>query len=153
MVLKLETSDNIIVEVEECVAVKSNLLRNLIDTVGVCGPIPLLVDYITLKKVHSFMIEDNHVLPKDYNPLEIFFSNENLLFFEGMSSEEILNLCNAANYLEYPFLLELCCKRIANELADNSKSELAKIVKGEKKLDEATACEMRKEFEWLDDLI
>lgn len=151
--IRLQTTDGAVVEVEEKHAMKSVLLRNIMETTGIAGCIPLLVDAETAAQVRAFMETDNHVLEKDYNPLEIYFSSENLSFFDGLSAERLLKVCNAANYLEYPFLLELCCKLIANELSDNSRSELSEMVKGTRRYDEVAVKDIRQEFEWFDDTL
>lgn len=151
--LKLRTTDGAIVELEEQYATKSCLLKNILETVGCSEPVDILVDSETLLQIRAFMACDNHVLRKDYNPLEIYFSQENLTFFDGLSPEQVIGICNAANYLEYLFLLELCCKLIANDLTENSKSEMSEIVKGTRKLDDEASKRVQQEFEWFDEAL
>ncbi|KAI5154679.1 hypothetical protein ENBRE01_3440, partial [Enteropsectra breve] len=93
---------------------------------------------------------DNHVLDKDYNPLEIHFPYEMIMHFEDLSASQLLGVCNAANYLNYPYLLELCCKIIANEISDNPNSELLDYVRGTKKVANEQANEIQAGFEYLD---
>lgn len=151
--IELKTKDGVIIEIEEQYAVKSKLLKNILERTKNTAPIEILVDSETMTSVYSFMTHDNHILQQDYNPLEIYFSNENLTFFDDLSSDKMLKVCNAANYLEYCFLLELCCKIIANELSENSRSELAEIIKGTDRVDNEAVGKLKKEYEWFDEAI
>ncbi|KAI4291005.1 S-phase kinase-associated protein 1 [Pancytospora philotis] len=149
--VKLRTSDGETIDIEDRLACKSNLLRNVMDGASDSGVIPLQVDAHTLRTIHSFMALDNSSLKRNYNYLEIFFANEHFEFFEGRPAEEVLRICNAANYLEYLFLLELCCKIIASELADTSKTELARVMLGSDRLSKADAKQAQQEFSWLNE--
>lgn len=128
--VKLLTSDSFIIEIEKEIAVKSELLNRVLKYTTVIEPIPINVNFKIMQIIHYFMLTDKHLLKENYNPLEIYFSNDNLSFFEELSSEILLDTCNASNYLEYYFLLELCCKIIANKLQENPESDIAEIMKG-----------------------
>ena len=153
MMVQLRTTDGILIELEERHARKCVFLSNALEITPHSAPIDLLIDSDTLRRVAAFMEVDNHMLKPGYNPLEIYFSNEILLFFDGLSADDMLKLCNAANYLEYFFLLELCCKLISNELAENTRGELAETIKGKERLETDAVDRIQKEFEWFDEAV
>lgn len=147
--VQLRSADGEIIDIEDRHAIKCCLIKNIKEMTKGGEMIVLQVDSEIMKIIHRFMKIDNYNLTPGYNCLEIYFSNEHLSFFEGMSHATILKICNAANYLEYLFLLELCCKVIANTLADNSRSELAQMIGGTEKLDKMATKELKQEFDWL----
>lgn len=54
-----------------------------------------------------------------YKPVDIkniFIKNEMMKILEQISIEELSELINLANYLNYNILLECCCSRLANML-------------------------------------
>ena len=106
-----------------------------------------------MKVVYDFMKKDSHHLKKGYNPLEIHFSMENIAYFQEYTPEDLLKISNAANYLEYYYLLELTCKIFANELLENGKSELSKMIKGPKKVTKEQAAKINEEYEWFEDIM
>lgn len=143
----VKTSDNQIVELDDKYAEKSYLFSNLLSLPSVPSPPALLIDSKTLSVVYSFMIRDSHILKRDYNPLEIHFSSETLSYFEDASTEEIINICNAASYLEYPYLLEVCCKILAMRLGHSSMKTKKEIL-GEKQINEEEMELMLQDFDW-----
>lgn len=151
----VKTSDGHIMELEEHFAFKSYLLRNIKDCpnkAGASDPVKILIDKSTMSTIYSFMQKDNHILKKDYNPLEIHFSSEMLHHFDHCSADEILSICNGANYLEYPFLLELCCKILANELAGSS-GDLPVQILGDRRINEEDLERMTRDFDWVNENI
>lgn len=145
----IKTKDNKILKLDERYAFKSNFLKDLVESIKIEEPINILIDYDTFSKVYAFMLKDSHTLKNGYNPLEIHFSAENMAFMASMTAEDIIKITSAANYLNYPFLMELGCKFISNELSTNSKSELAEIVKGTRKLEHNPL--VRQDFELFED--
>lgn len=70
------------------------------------------------KKIYEFLITYDKVnlkvdLNDEYNPLELYFSKDDLAYLEKFSIDNIIELINACNYLEYSYLLELSCKKLA----------------------------------------
>lgn len=128
--LRLRTTDNKIVELPRECAAKSVFLRNLAAATAHTAPIDVLFDAETFERVLAFMATDHHELENNYNPLEIYFSPTMLAFFDGVSNELLIKLCAAANYLDYPFLLEITCKVIATRLAETMEEELVEAVAG-----------------------
>lgn len=151
---KISTLDGHLVELEEQYSSKSNLLQNLMEYSNIDSPVKLLIDRKTLLLVYNFMQKDMHVLKKGYNPLEIHFSYEMLHFFDSCTPQELLDVCNSANYLEYPFLLELCCKILANELSDSSnlsKCDFPFKILGDERINEEDLEKISKDFDWMNE--
>ncbi|KAI5152391.1 hypothetical protein ENBRE01_2793, partial [Enteropsectra breve] len=97
--LKLKTSDGKIFEIEESLAKKSIMLGDVLSLPATDDiPLEIPVSFETLDRIHKFMKGDNHVLDKDYNPLEIHFPYEMIMHFEDLSASQLLGVCNAANY-------------------------------------------------------
>ena len=70
------------------------------------------------KKIYEFLITYDKVnlkvdLNDEYNPLELYFSKDDLAYLEKFYIDNIIELINACNYLEYSYLLELSCKKLA----------------------------------------
>lgn len=70
------------------------------------------------KKIYEFLIMYDKVdlkvdLNNEYNPLELYFSKDDLSYLDKFSIDDIIELINACNYLEYSYLLELSCKKLA----------------------------------------
>ena len=151
--VRVRTTDGVVVEMERQYAVKSHLLSNILQMTEHTEPIDLLVDSRTVGYIYKFMEQDAHVLPPGYNPLELYFSEEDWNFFNGLPPISIVHICNAANYLEYYSLLELTCKVIAKELGETPRSELSEIIRGEGETSTGRLLEVQREFEWFDDAI
>lgn len=124
----IKTCDGFNFEMEKKYAYRSQLLKNL-ENFEETSPVSLLITKKTLEIIYEFMKVDRHVLKKDYNPLEIHFSMEMLDYFDTYEMVEIIEICNGANYLEYPFLLELCCKIIAGNLSALPIDEISSLLK------------------------
>lgn len=148
--ISLKTLDGDTVQLPKELAIRSVFLRNVLQETEHHSPIDILFTSEVFKIVHTFMTIDNHVLEEGYNPLEIYFSTEMLSFFDDMSSEMLLDVCNAANYLEYSFLLEITCKVIAGRLAENTRGELAQIIRGPETVSTVEMKNIQDEFEWFD---
>lgn len=150
--LKLISSDGHIIELEEKYSSKSNLLKNISEYPVEDQPPKILVSKQTMLRIYEFMQKDNHILKKDFNPLEIHFSYEFLHYFDNCSPEELLDVCNGANYLEYPFLLELCCKILANEISEGVNDriyDLSDKLLGDKRINEEDLQKTVSDFEWI----
>lgn len=150
--MRVKTTDNKIIELNKTIAFKSCLFSNLESIKTDDEPIPILIDSKTMLSIYEFMKNDNHVLKKDYNPLEIYFSNETLSCFDGKQDQEIINICNGANYLEYPYLLELCCKILAMRLSQNSLKTKNEIL-GEKRISDEDIQMIMQDYDWVNDNI
>lgn len=147
----LRTTEGHIKHINEELAKKSILIRNIIEETTINGPITLLIKEEVLNQICAFTAIDKHVLEPDYDPLEIYFSAEMLDFFREMDNEMLLDVCNAANYLDYPFLLEITCKVIAGRLSNSTRSELVEAIKGGGVYEQTSVDAVTEEFEWFCD--
>lgn len=143
----VKTAEGEILDIDEHCAMKSYLLSNLAASVAVTDPVEILLDTKTTETIRAFMGRDNHVLKRDYNPLEIHFSNETLSYFDATPTQEIIKICNGANYLEYPYLLEVCCKILALRLSQNSAKTRSEVL-GEKRVTEEEMSLVVQDFDW-----
>jgi len=148
-VILLKTSDSVIVEISSESYEKFNLILMMLESVVIQEPVPVLVSSKDLFQVLEFAKIDHCKLEIGYNPLEVYFSPEILAFFDFASTEEVLSVCNAANYLNYPFLLELSSKILATRLEKCPEAELAKIFKDVKVAEEDHREIIRKEYDWM----
>lgn len=145
----LQTTDKKDFFIDKEHAFKSIFLRNIFEIEPCSDPVEVLIDSKTMKEIHEFMKKDKHVLEKDFNPLEINFSYEFLECFDHLSMPELLCVCNAANYLEYPFLLELCCKQLAIRISQGPEILKSEIL-GDSRITDDDFERITTDFEWLD---
>lgn len=149
--ITLITTDGKKLEMKEEHAFKSILLDNIFTTFNNIYNLEILLDFETLSFIYNFMQHDFHNLKKDYNFLEIHFSSEMLHYFDNVDNDKLLKICNAANYLNYPYLLELCCKIIANkltELPDSNLEEFPFKLLGDRKFTKEDVDKIVNEEEW-----
>ncbi len=148
-ILEVKTSDGIKIQLDKKYAHKSILLSNL-ESIKYVGPIEICVDSKTLSTIYDFMQRDSHVLKKDYNPLEINFSNETLEYFGKMNNAELIEICNGANYLEYPYLLEVTSKVLAIRLSQNTLRKKNEIL-GDKRISEEEMDYIIQDYNWFNE--
>lgn len=122
----LVASDQGKFEVEEIVARKSQLLKNMIEDTGVEEEIYLPnVKSNPLKKIIEFCEhyrnndppEIEKPLPK--NSLKELVDPWDEQFINIPSQEELLELLLASNYLDIKSLIELCCAKVATMIKGN----------------------------------
>ncbi|ELA41813.1 uncharacterized protein VICG_01165 [Vittaforma corneae ATCC 50505] len=150
--MRVRTTDGKILELDELYALKSYLLSSLATIQSVEEPIDILVDSKTMRIIYDFMIRDNHALKREYNSLEIHFSNETLSYFDSKSTSEVISICNGANYLEYPYLLEVCCKILAIRLSQGSAKTKNEVL-GERRITEEDMSLIIQDFDWANESI
>lgn len=125
----LVASDQGKFEVEEIVARKSQLLKNMIEDTGVEEEIYLPnVKSNPLKKIIEFCEhyrnndppEIEKPLPK--NSLKELVDPWDEQFINIPSQEELLELLLASNYLDIKSLIELCCAKVATMIKGNHRT-------------------------------
>lgn len=147
--IEIKTSDQGRFKLDEKAAFKSILIRNVC-TETVCRfPIPLQISSSIFDIVYRYMKIDTSQLSDGYNPLEIRFRQIDFNFFMEYDNRTVLEVCNAANYLEYPYLLELCCKIISGRMKHKSARELQEFVGLECDMTEKELADIDKEFGWM----
>lgn len=150
--LRVRTTDDEILELDELYAFKSHLLNNLTTIQPAEEPVDILVDSRTMDFIYEFMVKDSHVLKREYNSLEIHFSSETLSYFDNKPTSEVIGICNGANYLEYPYLLEVCCKILATRLSQGSIKTKNEIL-GERRITEEDMSLIIQDFDWANENI
>lgn len=148
--ISVYTTDSKIILLEEEYAFKSLFLANISEFPPIDGNVKILIDSKAMNEIYGFMKKDKHVLERDFNPLEISFSAEFLACFDHLSLAGLLDVCNGANYLEYPFLLELCCKQLAIRISQGPDQMKGEIL-GEGRVTDEDFERITTDFEWLDD--
>lgn len=147
--IEIKTNDRIKFKLDENIAHKSTLIRNVC-TSTVCNyPIPLQISSSTFDIIYKYMKIDTSRLSDGYNPLEIKFKQTDFNFFMEYDNRTLLDMCNAANYLEYPYLLELCCKIISGKMKYKSAEELREFIGLKCDMTEAELVDIDKEFGWM----
>ncbi|CAD26176.1 hypothetical protein [Encephalitozoon cuniculi GB-M1] len=147
--IEIETIDGHIFRLEENEAYKSILIRNVCTSTACRYPIALRVRSSIFMIIQKYMKVDTSQLSEDYNPLEIRFKPSDFSFFMEYDNKTLLDICNGANYLEYPYLLELCCKIISEKMKSKSTRELAEFIGMECNMTEEEMRRVEKEFEWV----
>lgn len=141
--LTLTSSDNIKVTIDSKSAVRSYLLKNLLQDYTEENDIPMPdIKGEVLKKCVEFMIHY-----KDSDPKEITrpLPSPNLFdvtdewdvnFISGIDLDSVFDIINASNYLDLKPLLDLACARIASIIKGKSASEIRSIFNLENDLTE-----------------
>jgi S-phase kinase-associated protein 1 len=144
------TNDLKIFQLDENYVSKSLFFQNILSFPASSEPIQILINSNTLDLIYEFMKKDNHVLQKNFNPLEINFSSEFLNCFDHLSLPDLVGVCNAANYLEYPFLFELTCKQLSIRVSQNPELMDSGIL-GDGRVTDEDFDRITNDFEWLSD--
>ncbi|ORD93382.1 hypothetical protein ECANGB1_2411 [Enterospora canceri] len=76
------------------------------------------LDSAVFQKVYEFLVTQDKVdldvdIDHSYDIRELYFSPEDIGWFRNYHLQDVIDLSNAANYLEYVYLLELCCKKLS----------------------------------------
>jgi S-phase kinase-associated protein 1 len=149
--LKLTSSTNEIFEVELNSAIKSALIKNIIEDCGTEDTIPLeIITSNTLRKVIEYLQKD---LPTtsfkgkvESNDIKIYVSYWESIFID-VSIDDLKDLIIAANFLDIPSLLTLCSIKFACILYGKSASQMRSILNEEDDLDPIEVQKIRKRYE------
>lgn len=129
---------------------KSLLFKSLLTLPHTAKPIDIPIKSDILLLVLKFMEIDTTTLANNYNPLDIKFKTSDYNFFQGCSNNDLIELCNASNYLNYPYLLELTCKILANKMQYKTTAELREFIGFENgPIEDNEDDEACRQFEWL----
>jgi len=124
--VQISSSDNQVFEIEESVIFQSTTIKNMItdlDGSDQIIPLPGVTSEI-LKKVIEY---SDHHKNDDDSDVEKEISEWDKKFMD-LDNELIIEIINAANYLENEKLLNLGCQVIANKLKGKSLEENNKIL-------------------------
>ncbi len=134
VIRKLKSNDNVIFEVSEKCLALSKVLKNLAnDFPEADAELPTNeVDGKTLEKIVEFLKHYENEKPKEIpkplpsSDLKPFISEWDSEFIDKLSLEAIIDLVNAANFLDIPELVNLCCAKLATEMTNCTIEEARK---------------------------
>ncbi|EOB12665.1 hypothetical protein NBO_386g0022 [Nosema bombycis CQ1] len=146
--LIIKTIDGVEKHLEGAHLSKSLLFKHL-SLLKSHNPLDILVSSEILDQIIRFMEIDTNVLSAQYTPLDIKFKTCDFDFFSDCTNNTLVELCNASNYLNYPYLLELTCKILANRMQYRPTEELRELIGQGNEIIEDTDDDINKELEWL----
>jgi len=153
--VKLLSQEGELIEVEEEVAMKSTLIKNMIEDAGTEEDIPLPnVKTSVLKKVLEYC---QHY--KNDNPPEIEkpLKSTNMIdvvpefdakYIDLENLEEIFEIILAANYLDIKSLLDLSCAKIASLIKGKTPEEIRKTFNIQNDFTPEEENQIREENKW-----
>ncbi|KCZ81606.1 hypothetical protein H312_00930 [Anncaliia algerae PRA339] len=147
MVLEVITSDKKIFFISDKFITQSYLLQDIIRLTVQESRLDILVCHGTMILIDEFIEINNQTLARREDPLLITFTDKIRGFFMALRHKEILDITNAASYLDMPVLLE-CCVRFVASMIENG-SNLQELV-GESMLDRKGDLHFENEFGWMD---
>ncbi|KAI5134003.1 S-phase kinase-associated protein 1 [Nematocida ausubeli] len=109
--------------------------------------ISLLVDNLTLKKVIEFMEGHENDLTFNEEISEVILTDFDEEFL-NMEIPLLFKVTAAANYLNIPLLLEICCKNISKNLQNKNSKEIVKYLKITENMKNEVNVE--KEYKWIE---
>lgn len=129
--MEIVTSDKVRFVLQKGLYSQSILFRNIEEVASgkVDAPVEILVDSATFSMIVEFMEhhEKDEPVPEDYDPFDILFSDYDREFAQ-VENTVLFKLTSAANYLFMPFLLELCCKTIAEALKEKTSEQIKRYL-------------------------
>jgi|SRR5665647_2212255 len=113
-VITLTSKDGKNFEVSSTWAMKLNTVKNLMEDIGTDQPIPVteVVSRILENVITCLKSEDEGKM------------EEMETFFKGMNQSDLFETNLAANYLDYPVLLDLTCKTVADMIRGKTPAEI-----------------------------
>lgn len=148
----LKSSDNKIFEVDEAVARQSQTIAHMIEDDCVDNGVPLAnITGKTLAKVVEYC--KKHLVVPDAVADPFFSSVVELRewdvdFVNEMDQSMLLDICQAADYLNIPKLLELACKGVAEIIKGKTPEEMRAIFGIVNDYTAEEEAEVRKENQW-----
>ncbi|EHY65625.1 hypothetical protein NERG_01232 [Nematocida ausubeli] len=109
--------------------------------------VSLLVDNLTLKKVIEFMEGHENDLTFNEEISEVILTDFDEEFL-NMEIPLLFKVTAAANYLNIPLLLEICCKNISKNLQNKNSKEIVKYLKITENMKNEVNVE--KEYKWIE---
>ncbi|CAG9317931.1 unnamed protein product [Blepharisma stoltei] len=152
--LKLQSQEGQTFEVEESVACKSQLIKNMVEDSGTDEEIPLPnVKAAILEKVIEYARHyKDSVPPEIEKPLKSAVMQEVVpawdAAFVELEHEILFELILAANYLDIKSLLDLCCAKIASMLKGKTPEEIRRTFNIENDFTPEEEAQVREENKW-----
>ena len=127
--IKIKSSDGQIFEIEERGLDRAKLFKELKEILNLKEELPFDVDSKNLKKIIEFLNYYIYEIPKAIpkplpsSDLKQVLSEWDYNYIISLSIEEIVDLVNAANYMNINHLINLACSRLASEMTNCSMEE------------------------------
>ncbi|KAM0676552.1 hypothetical protein BDAP_002846 [Binucleata daphniae] len=125
----------------------SEFLFNVYTNTIITEPIHILVDSSTFEYIYNFMTINQVVLESDYDYEQIRFTDDQKLYIKKIDLDVLVEMCSAANYLDYKLLMECTAFYIAEAFSNRNMAEVKKLIGGEMTDEEKKIAE--REFIWL----
>ncbi|KAM0675342.1 hypothetical protein GVAV_001167 [Gurleya vavrai] len=126
MKLEIITTDNKIFQLNEHQIKYSSLLTNLSKFTTQIEPVNVLISEKTLQHVLYLMDQEQILLQEDYEFSQIRINEEHKKYFRSLKTNILIEICNAANYLDYKYLLETISFILAERLKGKDFNEIKK---------------------------
>jgi len=153
--VKLLSQEGELIEVEEEVAMKSTLIKNMIEDAGTEEDIPLPnVKTSVLKKVLEYC---QHYKTENPPEIEKPLKSTNMAdvvpefdakYIDLENLEEIFEIILAANYLDIKSLLDLSCAKIASLIKGKTPEEIRKTFNIQNDFTPEEENQIREENKW-----
>ncbi|EGR32480.1 hypothetical protein IMG5_081380 [Ichthyophthirius multifiliis] len=156
--VKLVSQDNVVIEVDEEVAKKSQVIKHMIEDTGTeeAIPIPNVKESI-LRKILEYC--DKH---RNDNPPEIEkpLTTNNLSevvdpydakFIDMENLEQLFEIILAANYLDIKSLLDLACAKVATLIKNKTPEEIRKTFNIPNDFTPEEEAQIREENKWAEE--
>lgn len=152
--LKLISAEGTTYEVEEPVACKSQLIKNMVEDAGTAEEIPLPnVKSEILEKVIEYCRHYKDSTPQEIEkPLKSSIMNEVVpqwdAGFVDLEQDTLFELILAANYLDIKSLLDLSCAKVASMLKGKTAEEIRRQFNIENDFTPEEEAQVREENKW-----
>lgn len=120
-----------------------NLFKNITKHCIMDSPIDILVESKILNIILRFLEQD---IRRNDNSNIVTLKDKN--FFNPYTTDDIIEICKAANYLDYEFLLEVSASLIADIIRECDADEITKLFSS-KEMSKERKNEIMEEFDWL----
>jgi S-phase kinase-associated protein 1 len=155
--LKLQSQEGQIFEVEDSVACKSQLIKNMVEDSGTDEEIPLPnVKSEVLEKVIEYCRHYKDISPEEIKkPLPSANLSEVVpawdASFVELPQEMLFELILAANYLDIKGLLDLTCAKVASMIKGRSPEEIRRTFNIENDFTPEEEAQVREENRWAEE--
>lgn len=142
-VIELTSSDDKTFPVEESAMKLSIFIQNMLEDTAIDGPIKLsTIDGESLEKIIEFCKYHEHIT--ETTP-EVYEWNQTFL---TMNDKLLFNVIMAANFLEIKSLLDMGCKKVAEEIRGKSSEEIRSRFNIDEDFNAEEVSEMQNQYPW-----
>ncbi|KAI5310821.1 hypothetical protein KEM55_000481 [Ascosphaera atra] len=156
--IKLQSSDGVVIEVERPVAERSILLKNMLEDLGEqeeAVPISNVNETVLRKVIEWCEHHKNDPVTSDNDDTESRRRTTDIdewdQKFMQVDQEMLFEIILAANYLDIKALLDVGCKTVANMIKGKSPEEIRKTFNIQNDFTPEEEDQIRRENEWAED--